>query len=256
MAPPRSGYVARLGQWRRFDELFERLRKRKRIAYFHSKEMWDRDGDFAPWTKQDELEFVTKTIELADKNTLFGFTVILTKADWATHYACDPKPKKHQLDSQYGVCFRTAVVFAIDMLRSSLKRDDLTVNFVLEDGARGVGDAPRIVAQLRRHEPTNYGRFIGALAISDKKRFPGLQLADAVASHGWKEEQRGPELIDMPFNKTLKGAQRGVGARSPVYHVGLTPGALAALRKGIFDFREYRQRYWREARQRPAEQPT
>ena len=240
-----GGYVARLSQWRKFDAQWRFLLRRYDLTHFHSKDLWHRKKEFKGWTDAKALAFTQESIAISDRNTLFGFSVSMLKADFDTHYLADPRPKKFQMDSQYGVCFRTALVFAIEALRREYpsEMDRSLVHFIVEDGARGIGDVQRIVAQLRQHEPRNYGRFIGTATLGEKTRFPGLQLADSVASSSWKQMDL-TELVALPPQVSVRATGRAVQA-VPIFHVPLSGKALGMLRRGIHDFKEFRAKHWR-----------
>jgi hypothetical protein len=241
-----GGYVARLGQWRRFDGEWSPLLRRYGLTHFHSKDFWHSKKEFKGWNEAQKLAFTHKAIAITDRHTVFGFSVSMTKTDFDEHYLTEPRPKKFQMDSQYGVCFRTALVFAVGMLRAEFpaEMERSLVHLILEDGARGIGDASRIVAQLREHESRNYGRFIGTLTLGEKRRFPGLQIADSVASSSWKQ-MGNAELVELPQPANLSVSRRAVRSPSPVFHIPVTGKMLGILRRGIHDFKEFRANHWR-----------
>src|SRR5215831_18260978 len=82
------------------------------------------------------------------------FYLVMLLNSTKRHYIADNRPRKPQLDTRYGVCFRFLLAFLLTRLPVLLRRDDLSIAMVLEEGAPGSMDAYRIVQQLRKQPET------------------------------------------------------------------------------------------------------
>jgi hypothetical protein len=85
------------------------------------------------------------------------------------------------------VCFRACLAFAPSYIASELqltgeaqRTQETTINFVLEDGHRNVGDARRLFDLFKANAVPEWQHFVGAFDVS-KKNSPGAQAADFFA---------------------------------------------------------------------------
>ena len=143
-----------------------------------------------------------------------------------------------------------------------LGRSDLTINMILESGAPGSGDTPRIVAQVKKDLP-NDTKTIGDVSFGEKATYPGLQVADFLAHgafgmEGMIQETDGvPWFGGSPSPLTLEDVRRRAPAvRPPLFRSHLDSAALLSLKTDILDLVEYRQRYAVEVAERRANHPA
>jgi hypothetical protein len=123
-----AGHVATLGQWNKFDCGWRRAIVRAGLpGYFHATEHWDTEAGaaFAPLAKR-----------LERKHLLFSYVIELDKESYETNYIAGRRPKKPQLDTRYSLCFRYLLAFLLERLPILLGRKDITLNIVLEEGAK------------------------------------------------------------------------------------------------------------------------
>jgi hypothetical protein len=80
-----------------------------------------------------------------------GFSVVVRDDDYQGVYGTGLHPKRVPKDTKYGVCFRACLPFVPSLIASELKLANqaalaasMTINFVLEQGHRNVGDARRL----------------------------------------------------------------------------------------------------------------
>jgi hypothetical protein len=213
-----GGIVGRLGQWADFDKKWNRLLKKNGLTYFHSKRLRACSGEFENWSDHSKHMLIRDIDKLQNRNTLFRFVTVIRKDEFQQHYRSGDKPKKLQLDSIYGMCFRLSLAFVLELAERSLGLEGNQFSFVVEAGHSNAGAAPAIVEQIKKHVP-DLRAALGTCAIEDKKTLPGLQGADAVSYAGYQQEKGGDETELMDFNSdwNLDNAKSVLGARSPVF---------------------------------------
>jgi hypothetical protein len=140
-----GGYVARLGQWRHFDEKWRRLLKQYGLTHMHTVEMLQAKGQFRRgWDQQRAMELLLKSDKIIAKHTMFGITAFVNDEDYKNIYAKEPRPRKIPLDTRYGLRFRLMMIFITKKVAEEEHRNDLSIDFLLESGAKNAGDAVRI----------------------------------------------------------------------------------------------------------------
>lgn len=240
-----GGYVARLGQWATFDQKFRRVLKRSGLTYYHSKEMRAHQNEFKSWSTAKTIAFCNEAHRVVAANTMCGFSIRIDRAHHDEFYVAGNRPRKMPLDTMYGVAFRLVLSFIPEFVQLSLRRGDLTIDFILEDGAKNIGDARRIFQQIKEAKITGLSELLGTIEVGEKKQFLGLQAADALASGAYLEEQRGVATADFPVeDRTLKAARKIVRAKSPVFRISTEDGKLLAeLKDNLLALIEMRRRF-------------
>lgn len=227
-----GGYVARLGQVHAFNPCWQRGLARAGLSYWHGTEHWDTEAG---------AKFAPRAHKLVKKHFLFGYVVELDKQSYKTAYLSGDRPKKPQLDTCYGVCFRYLAAFLFTRIPGLIGRDDFVVNFVLEHGAAGSADCKRLLGDMKKQVPETRAT-LGEVKFDDKKN-PGLQAADALTFGAYKLMPTNPQMIDMPQDDTLAQANRRVAVKPPIYHCRLDAVMLGALKSDILALVEIRKRY-------------
>ncbi len=235
-----AGYIGRLGQWHAFDSKWERLLKREGLTHAHAKDIWHGTKEWKGWTLKQKIAFCLKTDKLCQQQTLCCFSVVLTEADYKTHYAAKPAPRKGRVDTMYGLAFRICLSHLPDMIARSVGLDGLQINFIMESGHKNAGDADRILSDLRRLGDPTLSPYVGTLSFAEKKQFPGLQAADMLAFSTYRLEQDGIDFIPSSPEATIQEAARIVGRRSPAFRLPVEPELLSALRTNLIAFRRSR----------------
>jgi hypothetical protein len=192
-----AGYVARLGQWIRFNKKWAKLLRDNGLTYHHTVEMMNRRGSYARWHERHGSRFIERATRIAEHDTLFGFVVRLNKSDYDKFYVAGERPRKIPLDTKYGVCFRVLLSFLPLILQRSISLDNAEVHLVLEAGATGIGDTKRIFDIFRKHAPPEISRLIPTRTEADKKRFHGLQAADTLAYAAYQIGEKEHEVYDF-----------------------------------------------------------
>jgi hypothetical protein len=235
-----AGYAATLRSWNKFDPKWKRaIRQAGLPGYFHATEHWNTAAGqrFGPMMDKLQRDWL-----------LFGYVIELDKESYERHYIGGNRPRKPQLDTRYSVCFRFLLAFLLTRLPILLGREDITLNFILEDGAAGSADAGRIVQQLRKQPETqDIASMLAPVAVSfgDKKRVPGLQVSDSLAFGALKlapATENPGVLIDIPQDAPLPDWQSTTQAKPPVAYCRLDETLLGLLKSDILTMVEIRKR--------------
>ena len=143
---------------------------------------------------------------------------------------------------RYGVCFRFLLAFLLTRLPVLLRRDDLSIAMVLEEGAPGSMDAYRIVQQLRKQPETqDIMNMFDGLSFGPKEKFPGLQVSDSLSFGALKITPTAPLMIDINEDSTLAQSRKAVQWKPPVFHCRLDERHLGALKSDILALVEIRK---------------
>jgi Protein of unknown function (DUF3800) len=223
-----GGLVGKLGQWTYFDKRWGKMLRREEIPFYHTKTMRDTDGPFKGWKNQRKADLVVKAGDNINCSTMFGFSIMLLKAEYLEHYRNNEKTKKVQLDSMYGLCFRYCSIFVTDLVKKTFSNDNLEMRFILESGAANAGDAERIFKDLKKDDA--YKNVFKSISFGAKQAFYGLQGADYVSHTAFLAEQKTPDLTDFPAGANLRDAEKILGRKSPVFRCHLHPDLLKFMK--------------------------
>jgi hypothetical protein len=232
-----GGWVGRLGQWATFDPKWVKLLKRNGLTYFHSKEMRGTKGEFRGWPRAKKFEFTQLAASLALKNLEFGFTISVTDDAYRDHYIAGYRPREIPLDSRYGLCFRYCLSLIPGFAKDAFGDRELDINFVLESGAHNSKDALRIFDKVKNQrfadiEEQKIAKMLGALSYGDKKKFPGLQIADVNAYSAFQHHTREPvELITLNPETSMQDAKRI--EKVPIFNLELRETELKMFKQFI-----------------------
>jgi hypothetical protein len=171
-----------------------------------------------------------------------GVTVALERDRYLNEYRAVPIPKKMNLDSQYGVCFRACLTHLLDMMAARGNRDSLHI--VIERGHKNVWDCERIFNDLKSAYQRIGIEILGTFMVERKEDCMPLMVGDFLAS-------------TYSMMRTAQSAgvlnYADIAPAPPRNEAGLTflelrPDALKNLK---LDFEKYRQRgieEWRAKR--------
>jgi hypothetical protein len=223
-----AGYVGTLGKWNLLDELWCKRLKREGLPYFHAVEHS---------RKRRYQSLCWDLLKMCGKHLLFGFNIRLDKKSYEDFYIANFRPRKTQLDTMYGVCYRYIVSVLVQDLPALMRRSDLRIDIVLEGGAAGSKDALRVHYQIKKTFP-ELAAMLGSVSFGDKRQRPGLQAADSLAYPALVEERRpGLDLRPFPEKGTLVEARRATSSTiiPPVFRVHLDAAVLASLKHTILE---------------------
>jgi hypothetical protein len=200
-----AGYLGHDYQWGRFDKKLARLQAQYGFQLFHAKEFDAKKGEFAGWSDAKCVALVTELGELARANLTEGLAIALEYDRYVNEYRTPPIPKKMNLDSQYGVCFRCCLGRLFDVMEERDHRDILDV--VIESGHRNAGDCQRIFQDLKRRFERIGVHSLGTFDVASKAATPRLMIADFLASaHSKLRAARARGLVMQTKMPTEAGA--------------------------------------------------
>lgn len=242
-----AGYLGRLGQWNNFDRLWRRALKRESVSYYHSKTLIHREDEFKGWSDGQAKQFVDRLTRITERNTMFGFVVVLSKEEYERFYVAGFRPKKIPLESQYGLCFRILLTYLPDMICRSLDRDDIEIVFVAEAGHPNSGAINELFRRFKREAPAELARLVKSAAVADWKDFYGLQAADLIATGAYQKERGGIGSIalhDVPKDATIDDMKARIGnSRAPAVRLHASEAVLGELKDKVIAEIEYRRQY-------------
>jgi hypothetical protein len=173
-------FLANARQWTLFKRRLRALQKSYGFTVFHATEFRNKTDEFFGWSDTKCLRLVSDLTELVRDNLTEGVTVHLERQRYLDEYRKSPVPKKMNLDSQYGVCFRACMAHLIAITLSHGTRHRL--NVVIEAGHANVGDTKRIFKDMKRQVKNLFGvDLLGTHEIEKKEKAAPLMLSDFLA---------------------------------------------------------------------------
>jgi hypothetical protein len=217
-------------QWELFRRRLRVLQRRDGFKVFHATEFRNQTGEFDGWS------------ELVRDNLAEGVTMYLEHERYIEEYRKPPVPKKMNLDSQYGVCFRACIAHIIALVMADGKRHRL--NVIIEDGHWNVRDTERIFNNMKRQVKNRLGiDLLGTHRIVKKDKAAALMVSDFLAC----------TFLQMRASKFDYAAQAPMHV--PKRQAGLTflellPDALLQLKEKFEQDRREAVDAWRARRAR------
>jgi hypothetical protein len=144
-----GGFLGIAAHWEHFENGWNEFLKGSDLEFFHAVDLIHRDHDpnspFKNWDDTKVEDFLLRANTLIDTHLSLGFVIVLRKNDYKNYYKSGRKPRKLPQDTEYGVLFRAAVSFVIQVLLEDEKlANDSVINFILKNGAAHKGDADRL----------------------------------------------------------------------------------------------------------------
>jgi hypothetical protein len=189
-----AGYVGTATQWARFETDWTARVRSAGVRFIHGVELSKRTEQFKGWTP-DAVNALMRSLDSVIATHLqLGFSVIVRDDDYKSIYGAGPHPRRVPKDTKYGVCFRACLRFVPSLIASKLKMAEqtalaakLTINFVLEQGHRNLGDARRLFYLYKADVLSEWEPLVGTLSTSTKNS-PGSQAADFLAYAVYRAE--------------------------------------------------------------------
>jgi hypothetical protein len=234
-----AGFLGHAFQWRRFQTKLAKIQNRYNFSIFHGSDFKSKHGDFQGWSDEQCRQLIDKLTDLVRFTLTEGIATSLSRERYLSEYRAPPIPKKMNLDSQYGVCFRMCMARLFDVMAARGYQDRLHV--VMEHGHRNVEDCGRIFKELRDHAKLLAGSdFLGNFSVLPKDQCPPLMVADMLAgSYSMFRASAAAGLLDpADFHPTAK-------TRGRLSFLELRPDALRGLKDGFENMRERKIADWR-----------
>ena len=234
-----AAFLGHAFQWRRFEKKLAKIQAREGFSVFHAKEFKARTGEFSGWSDAKCGRLIDKLTVLVQRTLTEGLTIALTRERYLTEYRAPPIPRKMNLDSQLGACFRSCMARLFDVMAEHGYQNRLHV--VMEDGHPNVWDCGRIFDDLREHCKVIAGNdFLGTFSVASKKKCPPLMVADMLAAtYSMYRAEAAQGTIgpaDFPANPQTKGR---------LAFLELSPDALKDLKIGFEKMRQLKIEHWR-----------
>jgi hypothetical protein len=225
-----AGHTARLGQWNRFDTKWRKGLRKSGLTYFHAKEHHDNP-------------FALRAPKITDDNLMFGFVVRMDRADYQQHYRKGGWGGKAQPDSMYGLCFRSCLSMILQQVRHEIPRDDLELNFIVEEGHENEGAPNAIIQQLKRKRISGVSEFLGTVTTAEKKKIPGLQAADGLAFGAWYMDANDALPLGPPQKLPIAEPIKVPAMKMPIYRCHMNAEELTRFKEGYFEHVEHRRQF-------------
>ena len=228
-------YIGTLGRWNKLEKRWPDLLKKYQVSYFHSKEMTDRDNDFASWNRKTEQDFCREAEILTRGQHLTGMVARINREDFRVHYREYRPIKGFSMDSIYGLAFRYLLSYLPSLVKRSFPyHREIKINAILEN-SHYFGDALRIWNELKNVLP-DFGDMLGTCIPGDKTVY-GLQVADALATGALRLERNIDEAKDLGGDLqetvTLSSLRHRSLRRAPAIRCCPTPEDLRNFKDAI-----------------------
>lgn len=237
-----AAHLGHAFQWRRFEKKLAKIRAREGFSIFHAKDFKARTGEFRGWSDVQCNRLIDKLKTLVERTLTQGLAVALTRDRYLIEYRAPPIPKKMNLDSQLGACFRACMAYLFEVMRERGYQDRL--NVVMERGHTNVWDCERIFNDLRSHCKILAGSdFLGEFSVRPKNDCPPLMVADMLAAtySMFRAAVEKGEMASPDF-------QAKPNTKGRLAFLELQPNALKDLKDGFEALRQRKIEYWRAQR--------
>jgi hypothetical protein len=246
-----AGYVGTATQWQRFEANWTALVRKAGVQFVHGVELSKRTGQFKGWRAEDVNALMVSLDGVIATHLQLGFSVIVRDDDYKSIYAAGPHPRHVPKDTKYGVCFRACLAFVPSLIASELKLakqtpldSQMTINFVLEQGHRNVGDARRLFDLYKADLSPEWEQFVGTLETSTKDS-PGSQAADFLAyavyraeivEHGQAQSivEESSYVVDFPLVANSYPRQPVPQKGPAVFRIPVSRAILQSLKDDLF----------------------
>jgi hypothetical protein len=237
-----AAFLGHAYQWGRFDKKLGRLQKQYGFRIFHGTDFKSKSGEFSGWSDAKCMGLVNNLTELVRDNLTEGLIVHLEHDRFKNEYRAPPIPKKMNLDSQYGVCFRASMAHTLKIVLA--KGNSPRLHVVIEDGHVNVGNAVTIFKEIDavlRHQGIN---ILGDITVTSKEKAPPCMIADFLAgTYSMMRAERGGVSAGVYQDIAPEPGKREAG----LTFLELLPDALVNLK---IDWQRNRERAVEERRAR------
>jgi hypothetical protein len=204
----------------------------------------EQTGEFAGWSNTKCMQLVNDLTELVRDNLTEGVTVHLEHRRYIDEYRKPPVPKKMNLDSQYGVCFRVCMAHIIAIVLADGKRHRL--NVAIEDGHVNVRDTERIFNDMKLQVKNRFGvDLLGTHTIAKKEQAAALMVSDFLA---YSYLQMRSSKVDYASQAPMYVPKKQAG----LTFLELLPDSLRRLKEKFEKDRQEAADAWRARRARKA----
>jgi len=236
-----AAFLGHAYQWRRFETKLGRLQQQEDFKVFHAKDFKANANEFRGWSEPKKTKLVNDLNELVRKNLAEGFAVALERKRYLSEYRAPPIPKKMNLDSQYGVCFRACLAHLLDRMTARGNRDRL--NIVIERGHTNVWDCERIFNDIKSRLLRIGIDLFGTFTVEAKETCPPLMVGDFLAAF-YSKLIKTDEWLETRISADMTAPP----TRGELTFIGLRADALKNLKINFEKIRRMEIEEWRAKR--------
>lgn len=172
-----TGVASTAHLWYIFEQELRDMLKKHSIDKFHAKDFNNRNRAFKNLSFDEYARFNSSFLQLIDKCVVRGVVIVLPSDPYREIYRPRFFRKKSRPDSEYGLCFRAAILkYAL-----ALPDDAFPLVPILERGHRNATDALRIYNELKSRLDEDRREFLGPISFADKRSCLPLAAADSIA---------------------------------------------------------------------------
>ena len=230
-----AGMMGSAAQWVRFEDGLAKLRRAYGFNVLHMLDFKKRQGEFAGWDQVKQVSFLRDWGALIEADRIMeGVTFRLDLAAYKAEYSAD-RPRKPQLDTAYGLCFRSCALHCLLEAERRLGHDKrwekARLHFVLELGHKNAGDAQRIFNEIRAESAKVGNHTPATITFAAKEDCTPLMVGDMLAHTVWSMDQVQRSEQSAPEKFFGDGTRR----RSNITHITYRPGGLVNVRQALID---------------------
>jgi hypothetical protein len=231
-------------EWELFGRRLHCFQHRDGFTIFHATEFKNKTGEFAGWSDTKCMDLVHDLTVLVRDNLMEGVTIHLERSRYEEEYRKPPIPKRMNLDSQYGVCFRACMAHLIAIVLRDGKKHLLDV--VIEGGHKNVGDTVRIFEDMKALVRWRLNtELLRNIRVARKQDAAPLMLADFMAyTYSRMRESKASGGLNYDAEAPMDPRKREAG----LTHLELLPEALRGLKEAFERERREAVDAWRARR--------
>lgn len=174
-----AGFGATVAQWTGCEKRLLRLFRDFDVENFHAKDFRGTKNDFKGWDRSQKAKFNSRFLQIVDTQLAFGASAILASDNYKRFYRDRPFDRKARPDSEYGLCFRTALIQAV--MHSEPYADRWPLNVVMELGHKNHADALRVFEDVKAGVSLRFKPALGTISFAAKGDCLLLSVADSLA---------------------------------------------------------------------------
>ena len=225
-----AGFGGTVAQWVGMEKRLGKLFGDFGVKTFHAKDFRQRKGDFKDWDAPTKARFNSRFIQIMDNQLGFGIAGIAASADYRAFYRDKPFPRKVRPDTEYGICFRAALLRSVKFIKE--QSPDWPLNVVLELGHKNQADAVRIFGDVKTRLNPKLRGALGTISFASKTDCQFLAVADSLAYNlfrrtaGFSNHPNRPDAVPTgPANPPY------YSHKIPIVHLTLTERNFATLHR-------------------------
>ena len=230
------------------------LRRLYGFKILHMTDFMGGKNEFRGWPDTKKVRFLNEFTALFQSDKMMeGITFRLDREQYKRDFIGLDRPRRVQLDTEYGLCFRNcAYYFAGDAhrrLSHHKKWHETKLHFVLESGHPRSGDAVRVFNEMKEHFESAGVTLLGSMSFMRKADSIELMIGDFLAYNAWSMDRavRNKQAAEVEYFGT------SVRGTSNIAHLSYREGGLSNIRAEFFTRDQYRRRRKHAAAQEAVE---